>query len=160
MRVLMAVAMAALVTSGTTTVLALAPAAADEQQTTPTVQPDPAAPGERIWVSDTEHCTSPAGTATSPALDAPITLEPQAHALSGTGTLRADLVGGTYTLTLHCGTTVTATLRIADAPHGATGSADDHLGIGDAALGSAFVLGGLGFGAVALRRRRRAGPHA
>lgn len=119
----------------------------------PAVQPNPATPGGRIWVW-TGGCTA-AGTATSPALSAPIRLSPDhPEGPSGPGTLRADLSGGVYPLTLHCGGTLTATFRVV-----ASGGADpspEHLGIGDAALGAAVVLGGIAFGTVSLVRRRRA----
>ncbi|NUR59459.1 MAG: hypothetical protein HOV87_12440, partial [Catenulispora sp.] len=117
----------------------------------PAVRPNPAAPGGRIWIWS-GGCTA-AGTATSPALSAPIALSPDDP--SGPGTLRPDLIGGAYPLTLHCGGTQTATIHVATAA-GDGGAASDHLGIGDAALGSAVVLGGIAFGAVSLVRRRRA----
>ncbi|GAA2032886.1 hypothetical protein GCM10009839_36450 [Catenulispora yoronensis] len=135
---------------------------------TPTIQPDPAAPGGRIWVSaSAAGCPTATGTATSPALTAPITMT--ATRPDGQGTLRDDLISGAYTLTLHCGGTVTATIHVVAAaqaagsvaPRGAAdtgdGSASDHLGIGDAALGTAFVLSGIGFATASVVRRRRAG---
>lgn len=139
--------------------------AAAHQAAVPAVQPNPAAPGSPIWVTPS-GCTSATGTATSPALSAPITLS--TTGLSGPGTLRDDLMSGSYPLTLHCGSTLTATIHVVAAARGAgpaapngaadtgDGSASDHLGIGDAALGSAFVLGGIAFGTVSLVRRRRA----
>jgi hypothetical protein len=115
------------------------------------VQPNPARPGGRIWVW-TGGCTA-AGTATSPALSAPIALAPDDP--SGPGTLRADLTGGAYPLTLHCGGTLTATIHVV-AAGGGPAPDTEHLGIGDAALGSAVVLGGIAFGTASLVRRRRA----
>ncbi|NUR29796.1 MAG: hypothetical protein HOV83_28765 [Catenulispora sp.] len=157
-----------LTTFAAATLLSLQPvaalaAAAPEKPAAPMVQPNPAAAGARIWIAGAA-CTSPAGTATSPALTAPIALT--ADKLNGPGILRDDLISGTYTLTLHCGGTRTTTVRvIADTgnagvvtPHIETddGSASDHLGIGDAALGSAFVLGAIAFGTASIVRRRRA----
>jgi hypothetical protein len=139
-------------------------AAAAEKARPATVQPNPAVPGGRIWIADAGCAT---GTATSPALTTPIVLT--ADELNGPGTLRDDLISGVYTVTLHCDDTSTATVRViaptgsagVAAPQGAAGtddgSASDHLGIGDAALGSAFILGGIAFGITALVRRRRTG---
>lgn len=151
------------------TLLSLQPAAATaatatpEKHAAPMVQPNPAVAGARIWISGAA-CTSPAGTATSPALTAPIALT--ADQISGPGILRDDLISGIYTLTVHCHGTRTATVRVVAAtrnagvttPHAEAddGSASDHLGIGDAALGSAFVLGVIGFGTASIVRRRRA----
>lgn len=150
------------------TLLSLQPAAAlaaaaPEKPAAPLVQPNPAPAGARIWIAGAA-CTSPAGTVTSPALTAPIALT--ADKLSGPGILRDDLISGTYTLTLHCRGTRTTTVRVVAetgnagvvTPHAEAddGSASDHLGIGDAALGSAFVLGALGFGTASIVRRRRA----
>ena len=144
----------------------------------PSVQPNPATPGTQVWVYDANECTAPSGTATSQALAAPIALAPLANMTGGGGTLRAGLAAGTYTITLHCGSTLTATLHVSSTgattttgtgtsthranptPAGAAatgdGSAEDHLGIGDAAVGSAFLLGGLAFGTASFIRRRRA----
>ena len=146
---------------------------AEEKPANPTVQPNPASPGTRIWVYDANECTAPSGTATSQALAAPIALAPLANMTGGGGTLRAGLAAGTYTITLHCGSTLTATLNVSTSaaptgthrstptPAGAAaagdGSAEDHLGVGDAAVGSAFLLGGLAFGTASFIRRRRAG---
>ncbi|GAA1992609.1 hypothetical protein [Catenulispora subtropica] len=167
MRVLLTLAAVAAVLIPAVATAATTPAAvvtAVDKTTAPTVQPDPAAPGARIWIADA-HCASPTGTATSPALTEPITLT--MNKLSGPGVLRDDLISGTYTVTLHCGRTSTAAVHVVSAtrnagavrPHGADdaddGAASDHLGIGDAALASAFVLGGITFGAVSLVRRRR-----
>jgi len=151
------------------TLLSLHPAAAlaatttPEKPAAPLVQPNPATAGARIWIAGAA-CTSPAGTATSPALTAPIILT--ADKINGPGILRDDLISGTYTLTLHCHGTRTTTVRVVadtrDAgvvtPHAEAddGSASDHLGIGDAALGSAFVLGAIAFGTASIVRRRRA----
>jgi hypothetical protein len=142
--------------------------AATGRSAPPAVHPNPATPGSRIWVS-AGGCTSATGTATSPALSAPIALS--TDDLSGPGILREDLISGAYPLTLHCGSTLTTTIHVvaagsavAAAPYGSAdtgaddGSASDHLGIGDAALGSAVVLGGIAFGTVSLMRRRRAAP--
>lgn len=128
----------------------------------PTVQPNPASPGTRVWVYDANECTAPSGTATSQALAAPIALAPLANMTGGGGTLREGLAAGTYTITLHCGSTLTATVHVSPngAPTGAAaagdGSAEDHLGIGDAAVGSAFLAGGLAFATASFIRRRRA----
>lgn len=146
---------------------------AADKPANPTVQPNPASPGTQVWVYDANECTAPSGTATSQALAAPIALAPLANMTGGGGTLRAGLAAGTYTITLHCGSTLTATLhvsstganttathRAAPTPAGAAatgdGSAEDHLGVGDAAVGSAFLLGGLAFGTASFIRRRRA----
>ena len=149
-----------------------APALAEDKPANPTVQPNPATPGTQVWVYDANECTAPNGTATSQALAAPIALAPLANMTGGGGTLRQGLPAGTYTITLHCGSTLTATLHVnthgttthaATTPTGAAatgdGSAEDHLGIGDAAVGSAFLLGGLGFATASFIRRRRATPH-
>lgn len=152
------------------------PVAAEQRPAKPTVQPNPAAPGTRVWVYDANECTASSGTATSQALAAPIALAPLANMTGGGGTLRAGLAAGTYTITLHCGSTLTATVHVSTAstgngtgtgthrvtatPVGAAaagdGSAEDHLGIGDAAVGSAFLLGGVAFGTASFIRRRRA----
>lgn len=143
------------------------PARSEQKPTNPSVQPNPASPGTHIWVYDANKCTTPKGTATSQALTAPIPLAPLAHMTGGTGTLREGLAAGTYTITLHCGSTLTATLQVStdthrtpSTPTGAAsagdGSAEDHLGIGDAAVGSAFLLGGLAFATASFIRRRRA----
>ena len=145
---------------------------AEEKPANPTVQPNPASPGTQVWVYDANECTAPSGTATSQALTAPIALAPLANMTGGGGTLRAGLAAGTYTITLHCGSTLTATLHVSTTgattgthrstptPAGAAatgdGSAEDHLGVGDAAVGSAFLLGGLAFGTASFIRRRRA----
>jgi hypothetical protein len=143
-------------------------APAEDKPANPTVVPNPASPGAHVWVYDANECTTPRGTATGQALTAPITLAPLAHMTGGGGTLREGLAAGTYTITLHCGSTLTATVRVsteprhpAGTPTGAVaagdGSAEDHLGIGDAAVGSAFLAGGLVFAAASIIRRRRAG---
>lgn len=145
---------------------------AEDKPANPTVRPNPATPGTQVWVYDANECTAPSGTATSQALAAPIALAPLANMTGGGGTLRAGLAAGTYTITLHCGSTLTATLQVSTsaatsgthrstpAPAGAAaagdGSAEDHLGVGDAAVGSAFLLGGLAFGTASFIRRRRA----
>lgn len=139
---------------------------AEDKPANPTVQPNPATPGTQVWVYDANECTAPSGTATSQALAAPIALAPLANMTGGGGTLREGLAAGTYTITLHCGSTLTTTLhvntpgRATTTPTGAAatgdGSAEDHLGIGDAAVGSAFLLGGLAFGTASFIRRRRA----
>lgn len=163
-------AMAAETTTATTGAAGAAgAAAAAEKPANPTVQPNPATPGTQVWVYDANECTAPSGTATSQALAAPIALAPLANMTGGGGTLRPGLTAGTYTITLHCGSTLTATLHVrsgtntahrATTPTGAAatgdGSAEDHLGIGDAAVGSAFLLGGLAFAATSFIRRRRA----
>jgi len=151
-----------------------APALAEDKPANPTVQPNPASPGTQVWVYDANECTAPSGTATSQALAAPIALAPLANMTGGGGTLREGLAAGTYTITLHCGSTLTATLHVnthgtahstthaSATPTGAAatgdGSAEDHLGIGDAAVGSAFLLGGLAFATASFIRRRRATP--
>ena len=147
-----------------------APAQAEDKPANPTVQPNPASPGTQVWVYDANECTAPSGTATSQALAAPIALAPLANMTGGGGTLRQGLAAGTYTITLHCGSTLTATLHVdthgtthaAATPTGAAatgdGSAEDHLGIGDAAVGSAFLLGGVAFATASFIRRRRATP--
>ena len=137
----------------------------------PTVEPNPASPGTQVWVYDANKCTAHSGTATSPALAAPITLAPLAHMTGGRGTLRQGLAAGTYTITLHCGRTLTVALHVSTrntpahsptTPAGAAaagdGSAEDHLGVGDAAVGSAFLLGGIVFATASFIRRRRATP--
>jgi hypothetical protein len=132
------------------------------EPTDPVVQPNPASPGAQVWIYDANHCTTPTGTATSQALIAPIPLAPLSNMTGGGGTLRDGLPAGTYTITLHCGSTLTTTIHITTtrAPSGvavpADGSAEDHLGIGDAAVGAAFLLGGLSFATATLIRRRRA----
>jgi len=145
------------------------PVAAKSSPTLPVVQPSPASPGARVWVYDGKECTAHHGTATSQALTAPITLAPLANMTGGHGTLREGLAAGTYTITLHCGSTLTASVRVTGARHAAgvgtptggagtgDGSAEAHLGVGDAAVGSAFLLSGLGLGIAAMVRRRRAG---
>ncbi|MEY9857277.1 hypothetical protein ABH935_002885 [Catenulispora sp. GAS73] len=171
MRVLMATASALLVAMAVATGTG-APALAEDKPANPTVQPNPASPGTQVWVYDANECTAPSGTATSQALAAPIALAPLANMTGGGGTLRQGLAAGTYTITLHCGSTLTATLHVnthsttthtTATPTGAAatgdGSAEDHLGIGDAAVGSAFLLGGLGFATASFIRRRRATPH-
>jgi hypothetical protein len=152
------------------------PVSAEDKPANPTVQPNPASPGTQVWVYDANECTAPSGTATSQALAAPIALAPLANMTGGGGTLRAGLAAGTYTITLHCGSTLTATIHVSTrsagtstgtgahrataTPAGAAatgdGSAEDHLGFGDAAVGSAFLLGGLAFGTASFIRRRRA----
>lgn len=164
------------------------PALAASTPAKPTVRPNPATPGTRVWVYDANQCTAPSGTATSQALAAPIALAPLANMTGGGGTLRTGLAAGAYTITLHCGSTLTTTLHVTKtgARHTATaagagtaagaagaagsgraaratgatagdGSAEDHLGIGDAAVGGAFLLGGIAFATTSfLRRRRRA----
>lgn len=136
--------------------------AASTKPMNPSVRPDPATPGTRVWVYDANECTARNGTATSQALAAPIPLAPLAAMTGGDGTLREGLAAGTYTVTLHCGSTLTTTLRVstdagpADTAATADGSAEDHLGIGDAAVGGAFLVGGLAFAATTFLRRRRA----
>jgi len=160
-----ALPMAAAVATGTAI-----PARAEDKPANPTVQPNPATPGTQVWVYDANECTAPNGTATSQALTAPIALAPLANMTGGGGTLRQGLPAGTYTITLHCGSTLTATIHVdthgtthtAATPTGAAatgdGSAEDHLGIGDAAVGSAFLIGGLAFATASFIRRRRATP--
>ena len=161
-------AAAAIATTDTGPVSAAANTAPVPATTTladPTVQPNPASPGTRVWIYDAHECTAPNGTATSQALTAPIALAPLAHMTGGGGTIREDLAAGTYTVTLHCGSTLTTTVHVSThtTPTGAAatgdGSAEDHLGIGDAAVGSAFLLGGLAFATASFIRRRRAAPH-
>jgi hypothetical protein len=173
----MATAGAVLVTAAiATTTATTTPALAADKPENPTVQPNPASPGTQVWVYDANECTARSGTATSQALAAPIALAPLANMTGGGGTLRAGLAAGTYTITLHCGSTLTATVHVSSnnsaetsttahragtTPAGAAatgdGSAEDHLGIGDAAVGSAFLLAGLAFGTASFIRRRRAG---
>ncbi len=161
---------AAATTATTATPLATTrttPAPTIEKPANPTVRPNPATPGTQVWVYDANECTAPNGTATSQALAAPINLAPLSNMTGGGGTLREGLAAGTYTITLHCGSTLTATVHVSTArratltPAGAAatgdGSAEDHLGVGDAAVGSAFLLGGLAFGTASFIRRRRAG---
>jgi hypothetical protein len=139
-----------------------APAPALAKSADPTVQPNPASPGTRVWVYDANECTAPSGTATSQALAAPIALAPLANMTGGGGTIRKGLAAGTYTVTLHCGSTLTTTVHVSTngTPTGAVaagdGSAEDHLGVGDAAVGSAFLVGGLAFATASFIRRRRA----
>jgi hypothetical protein len=170
----MATAGALLVAAAMTTTAATPPRSPTSTPTAdkpanPTVQPNPAAPGTQVWVYDANECTAPSGTATSQALAEPIALAPLANMTGGGGTLRPGLTAGTYTITLHCGSTLTATIHVrsstgatqrATAPAGAAatgdGSAEDHLGVGDAAVGSAFLLGGLAFATISYIRRRRA----
>ncbi|MEY9925629.1 hypothetical protein ABH926_000249 [Catenulispora sp. GP43] len=160
MRVLIATAGAVLVTAAIATAGTAPVSAATAGD--PTVQPNPASPGTRVWVYDANECTAPSGTATSQALAAPIALAPLANMTGGGGTLREGLAAGTYTITLHCGSTLTATVHVSTTgtPAGAAaagdGSAEDHLGIGDAAVGSAFLAGGLAFATASFIRRRRA----
>jgi hypothetical protein len=146
-------------------VTAVAPPARATSRTKPTdpvVQPNPASPGAQIWIYDANQCTAPTGTATSQALTAPIALAPLSTMTGGGGTLRAGLAAGSYTVTLHCGSTLTTTIHVTTAPTHtaptttADGSAEDHLGIGDAAVGTAFLLGGLTFATARLIRHRRA----
>lgn len=144
--------------TGATSAAAPAPA----KSTNPTVQPNPASPGTRVWVYDANECTAPNGTATGQALAAPIALAPLADMTGGGGTIREGLAAGTYTITLHCGSTLTATVHVRTngTPTGAAaagdGSAEDHLGVGDAAVGGAFLVGGLAFATASFIRRRRA----
>lgn len=141
---------------------ALTPTLALSEPADPTVQPNPASPGTRVWVYDANECTASHGTATSQALAAPIALAPLASMTGGGGTIREGLAAGTYTVTLHCGSTLTATVHVSTSgtPTGAVaagdGSAEDHLGVGDAVVGSAFLVGGLAFAAASFIRRRRA----
>jgi hypothetical protein len=157
-------AAAATATATTAPTANTAPAPTTDKPTNPTVQPNPATPGTQVWVYDANECTAPSGTATSQALTAPIALAPLANMTGGGGTLREGLAAGTYTITLHCGSTLTATVHVRTtntAPTGAAatgdGSAEDHLGVGDAAVGSAFLLGGIAFATASFIRRRRAG---
>ena len=162
---------AATVAAGTATVSAAAapsttPTTTIDKPADPTVQPNPASPGARIWVYDANECTAPSGTATSQALAAPIALAPLADMTGGGGTIREGLAAGTYTITLHCGSTLTATVHVStnNIPAGAAatgdGSAENHLGFGDAAVGSAFLIGGLAFATASIIRRRRANTAA
>lgn len=161
----MATTGAALAGAMVTITAAAVPAFAAGKQAHPMVQPNPASPGTQVWVYDANQCTAPSGTATSQALAAPIALAPLANMTGGGGTLRSGLASGTYTITLHCGSTLTATVHVSGTtettPAGAAaagdGSAEDHLGVGDAAVGGAFLLGGLAFAAASIIRRRRAG---
>lgn len=168
MRVLTATAGAVLVATvmatATSTLSAAATGAAPApaKSAEPTVQPNPASPGTRVWVYDANECTAPHGTATSQALAAPIALAPLADMTGGGGTIREGLAAGTYTVTLHCGSTLTTTVHVSTngTPTGAAaagdGSAEDHLGVGDAAVGSAFLVAGLAFATASFIRRRRA----
>lgn len=168
MRVLTATAGAVLVAAlmamapSTLSAAATGAAPAPAKSAEPTVQPNPASPGTRVWVYDANECTAPHGTATSQALAAPIALAPLADMTGGGGTIRQGLAAGTYTITLHCGSTLTTTVHVSTngTPTGAAaagdGSAEDHLGVGDAAVGSAFLVGGLAFAAASFIRRRRA----
>jgi len=159
--VLVAAAIAA-ATSTLSAAAASVPAPIQTKSADPTVQPNPASPGTRVWVYDANGCTAAKGTATSQALAAPIALAPLADMTGGGGTIREGLAPGTYTITLHCGSTLTTTVHVSanSTPTGAAaagdGSAEDHLGVGDAAVGSAFLLGGLAFATASFIRRRRA----
>jgi hypothetical protein len=156
---------AAAATTSTATAAKTPTSSSPKKPADPTVEPNPASPGTRIYIYDANKCTAPHGTATSQALTAPIPLAPLDHMTGGDGTIRTGLPPGTYTITLHCGSTLTTTLHVTTTttPTGAAatgdGSAEDHLGIGDAAVGSAFLLGGLTFATASLIRRRRATPH-
>lgn len=169
MRVLTATAGAVLIAAATATATSTLSAAAASvpappraKSADPTVRPNPASPGTRVWVYDANECTAPSGTATSQALAAPIALAPLATMTGGGGTIREGLAAGTYTVTLHCGSTLTTTVHVSTnaTPTGAAaagdGSAEDHLGVGDAAVGSAFLVGGLAFATASFIRRRRA----
>ena len=124
------------------------------------VQPGSAAPGGQVSVYGLP-CTASAGTATSSAFSAPISLSMLSNSTGGVGNVSTAAQPGTYPVTVTCGSmTLTGSITVTGStiPNGGakTGDGSSLVGSGTGeTAGVALIAGALGVGAFTLRRKAK-----
>lgn len=156
MRVISAVATAALTTATAFTIAVPSASAGDQRQPSFSATPDPAKPGDSVILSVSGGCEAESATARSDAFDQPVTLSTgSAGIYTGTAHIRSSAEAGSYDVDVDCqGGESTYTLNVAGSvmpnPPRPMPTRGSHAGVGGSSDGgSDWATIGLGAGLVA-----------